>query len=242
MIVSAAIIDDVIGIVVLSLVLSMRDPSNKVSTVLIHTVLFFAVAAIGGFIMYHVFKWMDQRYPHTRRIPIISIAYCFALSYIAERYFGIADITGAFIAGITICSIQDAPYVEQKVDINTYIIFGPIFFASIGLKTNFSDMDAKLLLFSVCFVVIALLGKIIGCGAVAKLSGHSWSDALKVGVGMMTRGEVALIVTQKGLSSGVISADYFTAVILLIIISSVLTPILLKLLYAKDDGKVRQTA
>ena len=241
MIVSAAIIDDVIGIVVLSLVLSMRDPSNKVSTVLIHTVLFFAVAAIGGFIMYHVFKWVDQRYPHTRRIPIISIAYCFALSYIAERYFGIADITGAFIAGITICSIQDAPYVEQKVDINTYIIFGPIFFASIGLKTNFSDMNAKLLLFSVCFVLVALLGKIIGCGAVAKLSGHSWGDALKVGVGMMTRGEVALIVTQKGLSAGVISADYFTAVILLIIISSVLTPILLKLLYAKDDGKVRQT-
>lgn len=235
-IVSAAIIDDVIGIIVLTFVLGMRDPASKPVMVLVNTVLFFAFAIVGGFIMYHLLKIMDKRYPHTRRIPIISIAYCFALAYIAERFFGIADITGAFIAGITICSIQDAEYVEEKVDINNYIIFGPLFFTNIGLKTTFSNMDSQMILFSVCFVLVALLAKVISCGLVAKIAKFNVSDSLKVGIGMMTRGEVALIVTQKGLSAGVIPTDFLTPVILLILCSSIATPLLLKLLFAKEES------
>ena len=114
------------------------------------------------------------------------------------------------------------------------MIFGPVFFAGIGLKTNVQGLSAAILLFSVCFVLVALLSKIIGCGLVGLLTHHSGVDSLKIGVGMMTRGEVALIVAQKGLSVGLLNSVYFTPVILLIIISSVLTPILLKLLYNKS--------
>ncbi len=155
------------------------------------------------------------------------------MAYIAEAYFGIADITGAYIAGIVLCTLEDAPYVERRVDISNYVLFAPIFFASIGLKTDISGLTPEILLFSVCFVVVALITKIIGCGLAAKICRFSWGDSLKVGVGMMTRGEVALIVAQKGLDIGVVDSVYFTAVILLIVVSSVATPLVLKALLPK---------
>lgn len=236
-IVSAAIIDDVIGILVLTFVIGFKNPESKPGTVLLQTIAFFAVAIIGGYIVFKVFSTLDKRYPHTRRIPIVSLAFCFALSYIAEKYFGIADITGAYIAGVVLCSLSDNEYIERKSDVISYMFFGPIFFASIGLKTSFTAMNGKLFAFCICFVMVALGAKIIGCGLVGKVCKFDFSDSLKIGVGMMTRGEVALIVSQKGLAAGLLTADYFAAVILLILVSSIATPIVLKLLYAKDEKK-----
>ena len=94
---------------------------------------------------YGFFQKLDQRYPHTRRIPILGLALCFAFAYAAEKWFGIADITGAYVAGIILCSIQDSHYVDQKVDINSYMLFGPVFFASIGIKTNLDNMNMQIL-------------------------------------------------------------------------------------------------
>ena len=117
------------------------------------------------------------------------------------------------------------------------MFFGPIFFASIGLKTSFDSINGKMIAFCICFVIVALLSKVIGCGLVSRVCKYNVADSLKIGVGMMTRGEVALIVAQKGLAAGMLTADYFTAVILLIIVSSILTPIILKVLYSRDDKK-----
>lgn len=233
-ILSAAIIDDVIGIIVLTFVIGFKNPDSNPLSVIINTVLFFILAIIVGFISYKVFKLVDKKYPHTRRIPIAGLAYCFLMSYVAERYFGIADITGAYVAGIILCSINDSSYIERKVDINSYMLFGPIFFASIGLKTNIESVTGSILLFSIGFVIVGLISKIIGCGLMARICKFGRNDSLKIGVGMMTRGEVALIVSQKGLSAGLLEPVYFTSVILLIIVSSILTPIILKLLYSKD--------
>ncbi len=236
-IVSAAIIDDVIGIIVLTFVIGFKNPESNPGMVVVKTVAFFAVAIVGGFLVHKLFLTLDKRYPHTRRIPIVSVAFCFALSYIAEKYFGIADITGAYVAGVVLCNLSDNEYIERKVDVSSYMFFGPIFFASIGLKTSFDSMNGKLIAFCICFVIVALLAKVIGCGLVSRLCKYSGSDSLKIGVGMMTRGEVALIVAQKGLAAGLLTADYFTAVILLILVSSILTPIILKLLYTREDKK-----
>ena len=236
-IVSAAIIDDVIGIIVLTFVIGFKNPESNPGMVVVKTVAFFTVAIVGGFLVYKLFLTLDKRYPHTRRIPIVSVAFCFALSYIAEKYFGIADITGAYVAGVVLCNLSDNEYIERKVDVSSYMFFGPIFFASIGLKTSFDSMNGKLIAFCICFVIVALLAKVIGCGLVSRLCKYSGSDSLKIGVGMMTRGEVALIVAQKGLAAGLLTADYFTAVILLILVSSILTPIILKLLYTREDKK-----
>lgn len=234
-ILSAAIIDDVIGIVVLTFVVGFKSPDSNPGKVVISTLLFFAVVIVIGFLIFKLFSIFDERYPHTRRIPILGLALCFFLSYIAEKYFGIADITGAYVAGIILCSIKDSNYIAHETDTNSYLLFGPIFFASIGLKTNIDNVDGSIMLFAVCFVIVALLCKIVGCGLMAKLCRFNSLDSLKIGVGMMTRGEVALIVSQKGLSVGLLSPVYFTAVILLIMVSSIATPIILKLLYARDS-------
>lgn len=233
-ILSAAIIDDVIGIIVLTFVIGFKSPEAKPFKVVVSTVLFFVLAVLVGFILYKIFKKLDTKYPRTRRIPIMSLSMCFAFAFIAERWFGIADITGAYVAGIILCSIHDSEYIDEKIDINSYMLFGPVFFASIGLKTNIDNIDGSILLFALGFVFVALITKIVGCGLMAKLCKFKTGDAIKIGVGMMTRGEVALIVSQKGLSVGLMTPVYFTAVILLIIISSILTPVILKVLYSKD--------
>ncbi|MEG1847436.1 MAG: cation:proton antiporter [Lachnospiraceae bacterium] len=233
-ILSAAIIDDIIGIVVLTIVIGFKNPNSNPTKIIFSTVLFFVFAIVIGLISYRIFKKIDARYPHTRRIPIIGFAFCLILAYVAEKYFGIADITGAYVAGIILCSIRDSNYIAEKMDVNSYMIFGPIFFASIGLKTNIDHISSSILLFSICFVIVALVCKVVGCGLMAKACKFNGKDSLKIGVGMMTRGEVALIVSQKGLSVGLLEPVFFTAVILLIIISSVITPLLLKVLYARE--------
>ncbi|MBP5261313.1 MAG: cation:proton antiporter [Clostridiales bacterium] len=230
-IMSAAIIDDVIGIVVLTIVIGFRDPTQEVGQTLFKTGLFFIFSIVLGYIIYRIFKIYDRKHRRTRRIPIIGLALCFALSYAAERYFGVADITGAYIAGVILSSLKDSDYISRKMDINSYMIFGPVFFASIGIQNDLSTFNTGILLFSLAFVVVGMGSKIIGCGAVARLTGFKGRDALKIGCGMMTRGEVALIVAQRGFSLGVLDSAYSTSVIMLIIVSSIVTPILLKLLY-----------
>lgn len=236
-IMSAAIIDDVIGILVLTAVIGLKDPSSNLVMVGGKTLLFFVVTVVAGVIVYQIMMRIDERYPHTRRIPIISIAIAFILSFVADRYFGVADITGAFCAGVILSSLKDSDYIERRVDINSYTFFGPVFFASIGLQTNLRTLDATILVFSIAFVITGLLSKIAGCGFMSRLLGYRGKDALRIGVGMMTRGEVALIVTQRGLKAGIIGSEYFTAVILLIVISSLLTPLALKALFSGAENE-----
>ncbi|MDD6036508.1 MAG: cation:proton antiporter [Lachnospiraceae bacterium] len=232
-ILSAAIIDDVIGIIVLTFVIAFKSPEAKPLTVISNTGLFFLCSIVIGVIIHKVFKRFDTAYPHTRRIPIMGLALCLAMAYCAEHFFGIADITGAYVAGIILCSLRDSDYIAEKMDINSYMLFGPVFFASIGLKTSLDNVNIDILIFSIFFVLVALITKIIGCGLMAKVCRFNTPDSLKIGIGMMTRGEVALIISQKGLSVGLLTPEYFTSVILLIIFSSVATPIALKLLYSK---------
>ena len=232
-IMSAAIIDDVIGIIVLTIVISFKDPNAEILSVVIHTLLFFIFAIGVGIIIYHIFKWVDRRYPHTRRIPIMGMALAFIMAYVAEKYFAVADITGAYIAGVILSSLDDSNYISRKMDINSYMLFGPVFFCSIGLQTDVRTLDTTIMAFSICFVAVGLLSKIIGCGGISKIMGYSFGDSLKIGVGMMTRGEVALIVSQRGLATGMMNQAYFTAVIMLIIVSSIITPVILKILYEK---------
>ena len=236
-IVSAAIIDDVFGIIALTVVLGIGTGSGGIGTIMIKTVLFFICAIVAGFILFRLARWYDKRHPHTRRIPIYGLGCAFIFAYAAEKFFGIADITGAYIAGVVFCSLLDAPYMERKVDVNSYMIFAPVFFASIGLKTDLSGMNIGLLWFSIAFVIVGCISKIIGCAGISKLMGFSLKDSYKIGLGMMVRGEVALIVAQKGLSVGIVESKYFAPVILLIIVSSMIVPILMKKAYSGENNE-----
>lgn len=236
-IVSAAIIDDVIGIVVLTVVMGFKSGDANVGKTLINIGLFFALGIIIGYLLYKVFQYIEKRWPHTRRVPIMGLTLCFTLAYLAEEVFGIADITGAYLAGIILCSTRDSEYIDEKMNISSYMLFGPVFFASIGLKTDISSIDSSVLLFSIGFIIVALSAKIIGCGLVGRACGFKGKENFIIGVGMMTRGEVALIVAQKGLAVGLVDSVYFASVILLIIVSSVATPILLKILFKETKAE-----
>lgn len=236
-ILNAAIIDDLIGIIVLTVVIGMKDPDSKPMDVVISTGMFLLVAVLGGIVIYKLFKMFDKRYEHHRRVPIMGLVLCFGMAFAAEEFFGIADITGAYTAGIILCSLKDADYIARRADISSYMIFGPVFFASIGLKTRLDGFNMGLLAFTAGFVVIGLVTKIIGCGLMARACHFKWKDCLKIGVGMMTRGEVALIVAQKGLSAGILDSKYFASVIILIILSSILTPIVLNTLYNGEPAE-----
>ena len=233
----AAIIDNVIGIVALTLVISLKGGSGSANlgVVILKVAVFFACAVGSGLLVNRFMHWLDDHYPHTRRMPIASLCYCFLLGYIAETYFGIADITGAYLAGVVLCNLSDRDYIERRIDISAYMVFAPLFFTGIGLKTSFGSMNTKLVIFSILFVLVALGAKVIGCGGSALFLGFKKKDALKIGIGMMSRGEVALITAQKGLAAGLLSADFFSAIILLIIVSSIVTPIFLKRVYS--DGR-----
>lgn len=142
-IVSAAVIDDVIGIIVLTCVLGASSGEGTgIGGVLVQTALFFLVAVGIGYVFHCAMKWLDSRNPHTQRITIASLAFCFAMAYIAEKYFGIADITGAYIAGIVLCTLHDAAYVERRVDISNYVIFAPIFLCQHRFKDRHQRTDA----------------------------------------------------------------------------------------------------
>ena len=122
-ILSAAILDDIIGIILLTVVIGFKSPDVSPVDVCIKTILFFVLAIVLGFALYFLFKWISKHWPHSRRIPIFGLVLCFAAAYCSEEFFGIADITGAYVAGIILCNINDAGYIERKMDISSYMIF-----------------------------------------------------------------------------------------------------------------------
>ena len=160
----------------------------------------------------------------------------------AEEIFGVADITGAFLAGIVLATVhRSSEYVDSKISVDTYTIFAPMFFANIGISNiDFSGVGGTIVLFALLAVLMGLIGKIVGCGGVAKAFGYGWRESAIGGVGMMARGEVALIVTQtvtdrnSGLGDHALGGEFMIMTVLLILISSILTPILLKVLYSKE--------
>lgn len=238
-ILSAAIIDDVIGIMVLSVVIGFKDPSADPIKTILMTVAFFASAVVVGFFLKKLFKFLSDKYDHTRRIPIFGLVVCFFYSFAAEKWFGIADITGAYVAGIVLSSLRDTNYIDRKVYINSYMLFSPVFFANIGIGVSFEGFTISVLLFGLVFVLAGIAGKIVGCGGVAKLCKHSWRESAEIGFGMIARGEVALVVCKKGIEGGLFSGTAINPVvpvIMLVIVSSLLCPIFLKLLFKNDKG------
>ena len=221
------------SMIVLTFVTGLKTPGTSPVKVIVSTALFFIFAVVAGFIVYKLFEKIEKRYTKDKILSIFAMALCFIMAFLAEKVFGIADITGAYVAGIMLCNLRDVNYIDENIDVESYLFFTPIFFAGIGIKTVVDNMDSKLLIFTVAFVVIALVSKIIGCGGAAKALGYSGKDSLRIGIGMMSRGEVGLIVAQKALALGCLSASCFTAVILMIIISSIVTPILLKKAYSE---------
>ncbi|MBN2878259.1 MAG: cation:proton antiporter [Clostridia bacterium] len=232
-IVGAALIDDIFGIVALTVLMSVKDSSTHILIVLLKIVGFFVFAGVCGYGFYLLFKYFSKKYGERRRVPIYSLVFCLLLSYSAEHFFGVADITGAYLAGAIISSITLCEYVNKKMEVTSYMLFAPIFFASIGIKAAIHHIDLHMAIFASVLIAVALLTKVAGGGIGAKMAGYNKVEALRCGVGMMARGEVALIVVDRGVSAGLVPDSYLTPIVLLVIASSLLTPALLKWTYKK---------
>ena len=233
-ILGAALIDDVLGIIGLTVIISSTDSSVQISTVLLKILGFFVLAALIGFPFYYFFKKYTESYDkRKRRFVIIAFAFCLVMSYIAEHYFGVADITGAFIAGVVISNTAHSKYIARRFEILSYMFLSPIFFASIGISVTLTGMTTNIIIFSVILLVIAILTKIIGCGIGALVCKYKKSEALQIGVGMISRGEVALIVASKGAAVGLMKAVFFGPIIIMVVVTTIITPILLKLVFGK---------
>lgn len=242
-ILGAAVIDDILGIIILTVISGFADSSVNPVMVFVRIGLFFVFIAVVGFICYRMFQKMDVIWAHHRRLAIVSIAFCFILSYVAEAFFGIADITGAYFAGLILCNIMELrEYVAKKISIMNYMFFSPVFFASIGIKTVLNGMNAEIALFSLVLLAIAVLSKVVGCGLGAKVCGFNGHDSLSIGVGMISRGEVALIVAQKGAAVGLINTNMFPAIVLVVIVTTLVTPILLKVVMSDQHTTPAQAA
>lgn len=228
-IMGAAVIDDVLGIIVLTVLTGFTDSSVNPAMVFVRIIAFFVFIAVVGFIVRKIFARFEHLWGEHRRIAIYALAFCFILSYCAEGFFGIADITGAYFAGLILCDLSDTrQYAAKKMNVMGYMLFSPIFFASIGIKTDLSGFGGSLVVFAVVLTVVAVITKVIGCGLGARLTGFGSYDSMSIGLGMVSRGEVALIVAQKGAQAGLVSEKMFPAIVLMVIVTTLVTPLLLK--------------
>ena len=231
---AAAIIDDVLGIIVLTVVLGFADTSVSLWIVLLKVLAFIVVAGAISILFNKVFDRYQRVFHHDkRRFITFALVFCFFMAYIAEAYFNVADITGAFMAGLAISDTQRREYIDQRTEVLGYAVFSPIFFASIGLKVSLPSMNVGLIAFSLILLFVATSTKIVGCGLAAKLFKFSNREALQIGVGMMTRGEVALIIANKGASMGIMSDIFFGPIVIVVIATAILTPALLKVVFSK---------
>ncbi|HAT4192069.1 TPA: cation:proton antiporter [Clostridium perfringens] len=238
-ILGAAIIDDILGIIALTITTSLADPSINVIIVLAKIVMFFIFAGFAGYIFHWAFIKLDERYQRDlRRFVIIAFVFCLLLSFCAEEFFGVADITGAFIAGLVISDSNRSKYLNSRFETLSYMLLSPIFFASIGIKVQLTAMTKTIFIFAILLLLVAILSKVIGCGLGAKLCKYSNREAIQIGTGMISRGEVALIVANKGIAMGLMLPEFLAPVVIVVVVTTIVTPILLKVVFNNKSKSV----
>lgn len=245
-ILGAAIIDDILGIIALTIVISLGakggsgSESTPLGIVLLKIVLFFVFVAVFGYIIYKLYKkWCEHDGKGMHRHAIMAFVICLLMSFAAEYFFGVADITGAFFAGVIISMTQKDQFIASKFDVIAYMLLSPIFFASIGLKVDgkaVASMSLLIVVYAVVLTIIAIITKVIGCGLGAKVCGYKNYQCLRIGVGMISRGEVALIVANKGIEAGLMSSELVAPVIIVVIATTIITPIILKPVFMRSGN------
>ena len=200
-ILAAALIDDVLGLVALTVVASMAGDGSGLLLVLLKITLFFVfaiAAACGGIWLFRRMIALAHQ-KNLRRYPVFAFVLCLLLAYCAEEFFGVADIIGAFAAGLVVACTPKADYIRSKFEPLSYLLLTPVFFAGIGIKVELPQLNGSLITFSLLLLAVAILSKVVGCGLGARLCGFDGAECLQVGAGMACRGEVALIVANRGL-------------------------------------------
>ena len=238
-ILGAAVIDDVIGILMLSVVVAVFATGGgappPIWLVALKMIGYFAVAVVLAPVAKKFLAWFSKlpvSEPLLAGALVIALLYAFA----GEHWGGVAAITGSYLAGIILATGEWKHELEEKSQAVVYSLFVPIFFVDIGLRANLREaLTGNLAWVGLIIVLVAILGKIVGSGIGAKLSGFNIKESLRVGSGMVSRGEVGLIVAGIGLEQAVISEEVFSLMVLMVVATTLITPILLRLSFAGKD-------
>jgi Kef-type K+ transport system membrane component KefB len=235
-ILAAAVIDDVMGIVVLSIVVALAaagaagtlDP-RALALVLARLVGFFVAAIAAARVLPGVLRWA-QELPVSQALLAAVLVIAFGYGWAAEYVGGVAAITGTYLAGVLIAQTEFKTTIDSGVHPLTYSMFVPVFFISIGLQADASALAGQAT-FTLALVAVAIVAKAVGCGVFARLCGFDTRESVRVGVGMISRGEVGLIVAGYGLTNGLIGRDVFAASVLVVLATTMATPPLLRLVF-----------
>jgi Kef-type K+ transport system membrane component KefB len=239
----AAVIDDVLVILVLSLFVALTTSGSggagDILLVVVRMALFFVVA---GLFCWKALPWILHR---ARRLPIsesltaTTLVIILTVAWAAEFLGGVALIVGAFLVGVLVAGTDHKHELEKSFHTLTYGFFVPIFFVSIGLAANLAQLSASDLFFAGAIVIVAVASKVMGCGLGARLGGFNNRESFRMGLGMISRGEVGLIVASVGLSQGLIQENTYGVMVLMVLATTIITPLVLKAAYRniKDDSK-----
>ncbi len=244
-ILAAALIDDILGLICLTIVTGVAGGDVNLLLVFVKIIGFFAFIGIAGLSYYYYMKWSDrvQAERNLRRYPVMGFAFCLFMAWAAEVVFGVADIIGAFAAGMIIAISPKGQYIASKFDTIAYLLLTPIFFANIGLEVVLPDFSYELVTFTCALIFIGIVSKLCGCGLGAMVCGFNKHQSYQIGLGMVCRGEVALIVAGKGMAMNLISEDYLGPIVIMIIVCTVITPIFLKQAFRdQSDEEAGNTA
>ena len=229
-ILGAAVLDDVVVMIILAFLMSFAGGQDvSLTWLVIKKVLFFVFAIL---IAWKVVPWIMSKFtklPTSEMVISTALIVCFVYAYVAE-YTGVANIIGAYIAGIAIGITKSKEVVFEKAETISYSIFVPVFFAYIGISAEFSGIIDNLVLI-ILLSIFAILTKFIGAGAGAKLSGFNWRSSMGIGSAMVSRGEVALIVASLGIASNLITQDLYATMIVVVIVTTVVTPPMMKIFF-----------
>jgi Kef-type K+ transport system membrane component KefB len=237
----AAVVDDVLVLVVLSVFLALVGGSGGDVVVVVLKMLGYLIVsgALGWFVLPRVVAWVDRQ-PISEGLMATVVFITLVFAWSAEVIGGLAAITGAFIAGVGLGRSPLREKIEVKMRVVTYGLLVPIFFVSIGLEANAREITGVMLPLLIVLFVIAVMSKILGAGLGARLAGFSNRQALRVGVGMVSRGEVGLIVATIGVREQIIAQEIFSVVVVLVLLTTLIAPPLLRGVFPATGG--RQTA
>jgi Kef-type K+ transport system membrane component KefB len=237
-ILGAAVIDDVMGIVLLSLVVAFARASGAVDlgqviVVVVRLVVFFLAAVAAGRFLAPVAAAAERLGVSEGLLGgVLVVAFLYA--WAAEVVGGVAAITGSYMAGLLLAQTRFKEAIDRGIHPLTYSLFVPVFFISIGLQANGRELGARAG-FTLVVVAVAIVAKAVGCGLFARLFGFTPLESLRVGVGMISRGEVGLIVAGYGLGSGIIGRDVFSASVIMVLVTTMVTPPLLRLTFPRRE-------
>lgn len=236
----AAVVDDVVAILVLSVFLAFTgtgDTSRPLWLVIVLMIVFFIAAIfVAARFLTPLTRFVDKL-PISEGVLAFVIVITLLFAWSAEVVGGVAAITGAFIAGVFFARTHFREEIERGMHTLTYAFFVPIFLVSIGLRANVWDIDAPGLLFLVALVVVAVITKVLGGGLGARLGGFDNLASFRVGLGMVSRGEVGLIIATIGLEVGLVTSEEYSQVVIMVLATTLVTPLLLRWAYSLKSAQ-----